>query len=99
MWDMKEKISLNLLALAFLSLSLSLPCRGLGGGVGAGPVPLHTSLEQYGMNLQKRRQSHYLAYTLGYQDNENQLRLLPASSVIYKKTVLTSKSYRSHQAK
>lgn len=47
-------------AFAFLSLSFSLPCRGLGGGVGAGPVPLHTSLEQYGMNLPKRRRPHVL---------------------------------------
>lgn len=43
----------SLLAFAFLSLSFSLPGRGRGGGVGASPVPLHTSLEQYGINLQK----------------------------------------------
>lgn len=41
----------HILVFAVLSLSLSLPCRGRGGGVGEGPVPLQTSLEQYGMNL------------------------------------------------
>lgn len=39
------------LGFAFVCLSRSRPCRGLSGGVGTGPVPLHTSLEQYGMNL------------------------------------------------
>lgn len=49
-----RRVCRNSLPFAFLSLSFSLPCRGLGGGVGASPVPLHTSLEQYGINLQKK---------------------------------------------
>lgn len=47
----------HLLAFVFRFLSFSRPCRWLGGGVGAGPVPLQISLEQYGMNLQKRTHS------------------------------------------
>lgn len=42
------------LGFVFVCLSLSRPCRGLGGGVSVGPVPLHTSLEQYGTNLKKK---------------------------------------------
>lgn len=51
-----ERSEENVLVFVFVSLSFSLPCRCLGGGAGVGPVPLHTSLEQYGMNLRNRRQ-------------------------------------------
>lgn len=70
-----ERSEENVLVFVFVSLSFSLPCRCLGGGAGVGPVPLHTSLEQYGMNLRNRRQLLLLGWGLRPSDNDYQLRL------------------------
>lgn len=65
-WKHPDKANLDNKWLKFLlrfllaSLSLSLACRCLWGGAGAVLVPLHTSLEQYGMKLQRR------AFTVDY---------------------------------
>lgn len=58
----KVHLSRDSLAFVFLSFTLSFPCLVLGAGVGAGPVPLHTSLEQYGMNLPNVTHLHLLLY-------------------------------------